>query len=143
MNNHRARLVIPFSSSSYFFPFQMNNHCPLKSTFLHILPDDQPMVNHIDQASDPTGTSTTTLLMVSAMLAALCAFDDLSVTFDDLCVSGFLKPQETVPLTLTLGSYHLLSYRTYDDDDFEDNDGDDDDDGGNDSDDGDDGIFGN
>ena len=96
------------------------------------------MVNHIDQASDPTGTSTTTLLVVSAMLAALCAFDDLSVTFDDLCVSGFLKPQETVPLTLTLGSY-----RTYDDDDFEDNDGDDDDDGGNDSDDGDDGIFSN
>ena len=78
------------------------------------------MVNHIDQASDPTGTSTTTLLMVSAMLAALCAFDDLSVTFDDLCVSGFLKPQETVPLTLTLGSYHLLSYRTYDDDDGDD-----------------------
>ena len=78
------------------------------------------MVNHIDQASDPTGTSTTTLLVVSAMLAALCAFDDLSVTFDDLCVSGFLKPQETVPLTLTLGSYHLLSYRTYDDDDGDD-----------------------
>ena len=101
------------------------------------------MVNRIDQSSDPTGTSTATLLVVSAMLAALCAFDDLSVTFDDLCVSGFLKPQETVPLTLTLGSYHLLSYRTYDDDDFEDNDGDDDDDGGNDSDDGDDGIFGN
>ena len=83
------------------------------------------MVNRIDQSSDPTGTSTATLLVVSAMLAALCAFDDLSVTFDDLCVSGFLKPQETVPLTLTLGSYHLLSYRTYDDDDFEDDDGDD------------------
>ena len=75
------------------------------------------MVNRIDQSSDPTGTSTATLLVVSAMLAALCAFDDLSVTFDDLCVSGFLKPQETVPLTLTLGSYHLLSYRTYDGDD--------------------------
>ena len=78
------------------------------------------MVNRIDQSSDPTGTSTATLLVVSAMLAALCAFDDLSVTFDDLCVSGFLKPQETVPLTLTLGSYHLLSYRTYDDDDGDD-----------------------
>ena len=58
-------------------------------------------------------------MFVSAMMVGFCAFDDLSVTFDDLCVtlddlsvSCFLEPQEAVPLTLTHGSYHLLSYRT-------------------------------
>ena len=58
-------------------------------------------------------------MVVSAMMVGFCAFDDPSVTFDDLCVtlddlsvSCFLEPQEAVPLTLTLGSYHLLSYRT-------------------------------
>ena len=91
-------------------------------------------------------------------MAGLCAFDDLSVIFDDLSVTCFLKLQETVPLTLTLGSYHLLSYRTYDDDNDEDDvvddvyvdvddgdgdDDDDDDDDGDGGDDGDDGIFSN